>query len=236
MKLIFLGTGSIPTIHRNSQGILIESESESLLVDCGEGIQRQLLKSKVNYSKISSILITHEHMDHIDGLTGVLALLLYNDKDKIINIFAPANALEIIKMKINSCIPNLEESRINFLEVKDKDCFKLNVFKIQVFKTYHTSDSTGYTISNKNKKIAVMGDLKENFDLIKDQIINVDIAVIDAVHIKIEEAAKLAKDANVKRLFLLPISNHMEVASVEKIAKKIFANTIIPNDFDEVNI
>ena len=73
MKLTFLGTSSmIPTKDRNPSSILLTDKNENILIDCGEGTQRQLRKIGVSPTKITKILITHWHGDHILGLPGLI--------------------------------------------------------------------------------------------------------------------------------------------------------------------
>ena len=62
IPIIFLGTGqAIPTIKRNHTSILLEYKDENLLIDCGEGTQRQFRKLHLNPGKITRLLITHWH-------------------------------------------------------------------------------------------------------------------------------------------------------------------------------
>ena len=71
IKVIFLGTSdSIPSANRNHTSIWLNYKDENILVDCGEGTQRQIRKAKLNPGKITKILITHWHGDHILGIPG----------------------------------------------------------------------------------------------------------------------------------------------------------------------
>ena len=73
LEIVFLGTGSgIPTKRRNHSAIWLGYENESMLWDCGEGTQRQILHAKVNFMKIDRIFITHWHADHWAGLIGLI--------------------------------------------------------------------------------------------------------------------------------------------------------------------
>ncbi len=73
MKLCFLGTGAmVPTKQRNVSSVLLEYEGEFLLFDCGEGTQRQMNLAGYNRTKVSRVLITHWHGDHVSGLIGLI--------------------------------------------------------------------------------------------------------------------------------------------------------------------
>ena len=68
MKITFLGTSSmIPTADRNHNSILFDYENEHILIDCGEGTQRQFRIGNINPVKITKILITHWHGDHVNA-------------------------------------------------------------------------------------------------------------------------------------------------------------------------
>jgi ribonuclease Z len=90
IKLIFLGTGSsIPTVRRNHPAVLLNYGHENILVDCGEGTQRQLRKAKISPSKITRILVSHWHGDHILGLPGLLQTLNLNGYNRDLIIYGP---------------------------------------------------------------------------------------------------------------------------------------------------
>ena len=77
-NILFLGTGSsVPTKLRNHTGILTSFANEHILLDCGDNIQRQSYIAGVSPTKITRILITHWHGDHILGLPGLLQRALH---------------------------------------------------------------------------------------------------------------------------------------------------------------
>ena len=98
VKLVFLGTsGQIPTKERNHTSILLETEKESLLIDCGEGTQRQIRKAGLNINKINKILLTHWHGDHSIGLIGLLETINFNDHNSDIFIYGPKGIKKFVK-------------------------------------------------------------------------------------------------------------------------------------------
>ncbi|MGA9532016.1 MAG: ribonuclease Z [Anaerolineales bacterium] len=73
-ELTFLGTSaSAPSVHRGLSAQIISYRDQRYLIDCGEGTQRQILRSGVGFRRIDRILITHGHLDHILGLGGLLS-------------------------------------------------------------------------------------------------------------------------------------------------------------------
>jgi ribonuclease Z len=71
--VVFLGTAaSMPTAQRGPAALLVRRGSERLLFDCGEGTQRQLLRSDVGLVELEEVFLTHFHADHYLGLPGML--------------------------------------------------------------------------------------------------------------------------------------------------------------------
>ncbi len=73
-EIIFLGTSaSAPSVRRNLTSTLVFHEDLRFMIDCGEGTQRQLLRSGVGFKRLNTILLTHGHLDHILGLGGIVS-------------------------------------------------------------------------------------------------------------------------------------------------------------------
>ena len=90
LNVIFLGTaGSVPTPKRSLPAILIQRKGEQIMFDCGEGVQRQMIKAKAGFHKKMKIFITHMHGDHVLGLPGLLQTMALLDREKKLNIYGP---------------------------------------------------------------------------------------------------------------------------------------------------
>ncbi len=90
IRVTFLGTGgSIPTEERNHSAIFLQYKDESILVDCGEGTQRQFRKAKLNPCRITRLLITHWHGDHVLGIPGLLQTLAFSGYNKTLYVYGP---------------------------------------------------------------------------------------------------------------------------------------------------
>lgn len=97
IKVTLLGTsGQIPSANRNHTAILLTYEGENILVDCGEGTQRQFRKSRLNPCKLTKILITHWHGDHVFGIPGVLSTLALQGYNKTLQIYGPKGTKEFM--------------------------------------------------------------------------------------------------------------------------------------------
>ncbi len=90
MRVIFLGTaGSVPTSARSLPAVLIKRQDEQLMFDCGEGVQRQMIKARVGFHKKMKIFISHMHGDHVLGLPGLLQTMALMDRQKKLEIYGP---------------------------------------------------------------------------------------------------------------------------------------------------
>lgn len=76
-EIIFLGTSAAaPSIHRGLPAQIVLAREHRFLIDCGEGTQRQILKSGIGFRKLNRILLTHGHLDHILGLGGLVSTIV----------------------------------------------------------------------------------------------------------------------------------------------------------------
>ncbi len=97
MRLTFLGTaGSWPTKERSASAIALDTERELLLLDCGEGTQRQFFQSSASFMRIRRIFISHFHGDHFLGLPGLIQSMCLNDRSEPLDIYGPEDAPEMV--------------------------------------------------------------------------------------------------------------------------------------------
>jgi ribonuclease Z len=98
MRVIFLGTaGSVPTLERSLPAVLIKRQNEQLMFDCGEGVQRQMIKAKVGFHRKMKIFVSHMHGDHVLGLPGLLQTMALMDRQKKIEIYGPEGVKQFLE-------------------------------------------------------------------------------------------------------------------------------------------
>lgn len=96
-KLTFLGTSaSVPSAERNHPGLLIEAGGHRLLVDCGEGTQRQLLRAGAGFRRLDRLLLTHAHFDHVLGIPGLFSTLRTRQSEELVTIHGSPGTLDVV--------------------------------------------------------------------------------------------------------------------------------------------
>lgn len=93
-ELIFLGTSSsAPSVNRGLSGHIILYRQHRFLLDCGEGTQRQILRSGLGFKRLNKVLLTHGHLDHILGLGGLVSTLSRWENLENFDIYGGRSAL-----------------------------------------------------------------------------------------------------------------------------------------------
>jgi ribonuclease Z len=96
LSIFFAGTGgSVPSPRRGLPAILIRRGGDRMLFDCGEGTQRQLVRS-VGLTDVDSVFITHFHADHWLGLPGMLKSLALRERDQPLIVYGPRGLIELM--------------------------------------------------------------------------------------------------------------------------------------------
>ena len=151
IKIVCLGTGSaIPTAKKNHSGFLIKTENEQILVDCGEGIQRQFRKAGENPAKLTKILLTHWHEDHTLGLAGLLKTMGMDSYVKTLHIYGPRGTSE--KIQLFERIYSKYKIQIEVHEVHTGTIYEDKQLKIETLPMNHGIQTQAYSIIIKEQR------------------------------------------------------------------------------------
>ena len=156
--ITFLGTVSgIPSKERNHPAIALEyfgEKKDTLLFDCGEGTQLQLMKAGISFMKIDKIFITHWHADHFAGLIPLIQTMNLEKRRKELKIFAPeaekfvSNILSLgyfgCRFPVKAINVPIEGDRISLID----ETKEYQVYSIPVL---HTVPTVAYCFKEKDR-------------------------------------------------------------------------------------
>lgn len=181
VKITFLGTAdSIPSVNRNHTSILLNDNKENIIIDCGEGTQRQFRKASLNPCKLTRVLITHWHGDHVLGLPGILSTLALSSYSKKLFIYGPVG----IKKKIEDMLEVFSfkrEYEINVEEISQGRFFENDDFYLEAEEMEHGIPCLAYSFTKKGKlridKKKLLASGLEQKPYLKDLTLGKDITV-----------------------------------------------------------
>ena len=97
LDVVFLGTaGSTPTARRAPAATLIRRGGDRILLDCGEGTQRQLLRSQIGLVDLDVMLFSHYHADHVLGLPGLLKTYDLRGREQGLELYGPSGLGDLL--------------------------------------------------------------------------------------------------------------------------------------------
>jgi len=97
LSLRFLGTSaSRPTVERNVASLALVREGETLLFDCGEGTQRQMMRYHVSFAP-ADIFFTHFHADHVIGVIGLMRTMALQGRTEALRLWGPRGATRVLR-------------------------------------------------------------------------------------------------------------------------------------------
>ncbi|HYW31760.1 MAG TPA: ribonuclease Z [Gemmatimonas sp.] len=148
----FLGTSaSRPTVERGVSSLAVIREGETMLVDCGEGTQRQMMRYGISFA-FGDLFFTHAHSDHILGLTGLINTLQMGGRTEGLHLWAPVGAARTLRQ----CI-SLGADRTTFpvtiTELEANTSVKRGEYRIDTFPVDHRGGaSLGYAFVEEERR------------------------------------------------------------------------------------
>jgi ribonuclease Z len=291
LDVVFIGTaGSAPSARRALPATLVRRGGDRLLFDCGEGTQRQLLRS-IGLIELEEVFLTHFHADHFLGLPGMLKTFSLRGRERPLTVYGPPglralfNALRIVIGK--NTYP------LELVELEPGDQLERDGYLIAPFAVDHRVPAYGYAIveqerpgrfddakarelgvqfgpdfgrlqrgeavngvepsqvmgpSRRGRKVVLSGDTAPS-ERLTAVAHGADLLVHEATFLEEEAeraeetqhstalaAARLAGAAEVKMLALTHVSPRYSGGELRDEARTAFENTIVPRDFDSVEI
>jgi len=152
IEIVFLGTSaSAPSIHRGLSAHIVFYKNYRFLVDCGEGTQRQILRSGLGFKRLNRILLTHGHLDHMFGLGGLVSTFARWEPIEHLEIYGGSWALQRVHDLIYGVVLRGAKSplKIDFIEVRPGVVLEDDTFEVVAFPVSHRGPSLGYLFREK---------------------------------------------------------------------------------------
>ena len=144
-SVLFLGTAaSAPTARRGLPAYLVRRGGDRILIDCGEGTQRQLLRSGVGLVDVDAVLITHCHADHYLGLPGMLKTFGLRGREAPLRLYGPPG-LRALTTTLGPVFGRLPYD-LQLTELRPDDELARDGYRIVAIATDHGVPSVGYAV------------------------------------------------------------------------------------------
>jgi ribonuclease Z len=291
LDVVFIGTaGSAPTARRSLPATLVRRGGDRLLFDCGEGTQRQLLRS-IGLVELEEIFITHFHVDHWLGLPGMLKTFSLRGRERPLTIYGPPGLKALFKAM--AVVIGKNTYPLELVELEPGQELRRDDYLIAPYAVEHRVPAFGYAIvederpgrfddararelgvefgpdfgklqrgeavgdvkpsdvmgpARPGRKVVLSGDTRP-CEITKAVAHGADLLVHEATfldedaeranetaHSTALAVARLAAEAEVKMLALTHVSQRYSGGELRDEARSVFANTIVPRDFDTVEI
>jgi ribonuclease Z len=144
LSLFFAGTaGSVPTARRGLPATLMRRGGDRLLFDCGEGTQRQLLRT-VGLPDIEAVYLTHLHVDHWLGLPGMLKSFDLRDREAPLAVYGPPGTEQLMRA-MRGVYGNLGYP-FGVVELEPGEAVRYDGYEVGAFNVRHRGQAFGYAI------------------------------------------------------------------------------------------
>jgi ribonuclease Z len=291
LDVLFVGTaGSAPSARRGLPATLVRRGGDRLLFDCGEGTQRQLVRS-TGLVELEEIFITHFHADHVLGIPGMLKTFALRQRERPLAVYGPVG----LRALFGALRPLV--GRVTFpvelYELAPNDELERDGYRLAAYATDHSEGALGYALveeprpgafdperavqlgvtpgpdfgrlqegetvngvrpdqvmgePRRGRRIVLAGDsapcemtrlVAYEADLLVHEATFLDEEAERAAetrHSTARQAAELAAAAGVAMLALTHISPRYGGREVREEARAVFENTVVPRDFDRIEI
>lgn len=155
-EILFLGTSaSAPSAKRGLSAQIVSHNEYRFLVDCGEGTQRQILQSGIGFKRLTRVLLTHGHLDHILGLGGLLSTFLRWEAIDELEIFGGRQTLDRVHDLVYGVVlrGNQPPMPLRLTEIKPGTFLDAEDFTVTAFPVTHRGpDCLGYVFEGKPRR------------------------------------------------------------------------------------
>jgi ribonuclease Z len=150
LSIFFAGTaGSVPTARRGLPATLIRRGADKLLVDCGEGTQRQLIRT-VGLPEITEVFLTHLHIDHWLGLPGMLKSFDLRDRTMPLTVYGPPGTQALLEILRRTAIGRLGY-RFRVVDLEPDAIVEFDGYEVHALRVRHRGEAYGYALLEEDR-------------------------------------------------------------------------------------
>src|ERR671922_449642 len=144
LDVLFVGTaGSAPSARRGLPAFVIRRGGERLLFDCGEGTQRQLMRS-IGLVDFEELFLTHFHADHVLGLPGMLKSFALRQRERELVVYGPRGLRRVYELL--APVIGRVTFRVELNELEANDELERDGYRIAAFDAEHGGPGLGYAL------------------------------------------------------------------------------------------
>jgi ribonuclease Z len=170
LKLTILGCyAATPRTISNPTSQVLEIKNRVFLIDCAEGTQVQLRKSKVKFSKINHIFISHLHGDHFYGLVGLISTFMLLNRESDLTVYGPKGIKEIILLQLRAS-GSFTGYNLYFHELESNESetiFEDDRVVVKTIPLNHRIYTNGFLFQEKNIERKLNVEAVENYEIDK---------------------------------------------------------------------
>lgn len=150
LKLLFLGTSAArPTVERSVSALAVVREGETLLFECGEGTQRQMMRYGVGFG-LSEIFFTHFHADHFLGVIGLVRTLGLQGRTDPMRFYGPKGAKRLLTGALNLGVERVP-FEVEVVELEADAALRRGEYDILTYAADHGGNALGYVLVEKDR-------------------------------------------------------------------------------------
>lgn len=174
-KIHILGCGSaLPTKRHNPSSQVIDVRGKLFMVDCGEGTQAQIRRSRLSFTKLYAVFISHLHGDHVLGLIGMISTFGLQGRTAPLHVYAPATYSQLLQMELDMFCSTLDYEII-FHPVdttKQQIIYEDRSLTVETIPLHHRMPCSGFIFREKPGQRHIKPDMLNFYNIPQSQINN----------------------------------------------------------------
>lgn len=175
-RIHILGCGSaLPTLHHYASSQVVEMRGKLFMIDCGEGTQIQLRRSRIRFTKLGHVFISHLHGDHCFGLIGMICTFGMLGRTATLHVHAPADLEPMLKAQMEMFCFGLEY-QVEFHPVDTTShavIYEDKSLTVETIPLNHRVPCCGFLFREKPSQPHIRRDMIDFYKIPTSQILNI---------------------------------------------------------------